>query len=1538
VCLALAACPAEPPKGAVATGGPEADTASDLRSPPSETAPEAATQPEADAALGSDAPQADLVEPDRAPDAPPTEGPGLGIDYATTPPGATPRYEPQATDWMAVGWPSDRYRTAGGAVDLGNLPNPLDIDLLDDYLSIGLEALDGFGLNGCVYFELSGPLDLATLPTPAQTMEPAAPIRLVNVTPASPRFGEQLPLRFGFYDQGDDPYYAPHTLALRPVFGRPMAQGETYCAVMTRAVKDAGARYLQAAPDLAGALDQAPELAPLAKWLGSSPLAKADLAVATCFTTQRATRELGLVRGFLAAGDPPVVASMFEPGVFGEFHGTYLAPNFQAGEKPYIQDGGQLELGADGTTPIVQAQEEIRFMLLVPRDRPMPPAGWPIVLYSHGTGGDYETCRGVDEELLSLGLAILCIDQPLHGTRAPDPEEPLNESQLVAYSFNFTNARAGRMMFRQAAIDTLVLARMVAEGRFDLAETETLSGAALALDPARVYFYGHSHGGLSGSLALAVEPSIQGGVISGAAGVLIETILRRKDPLDIQALVAVALSIPQEHMDTFHPLLSVIQMLVDVTDPVNYSPYWLHPMPGGQAKHVFVTEGTADAASPSVGTDALAAAGGVPLIRPIAKGSEAHALEGLAAIDPPVTLNVATPDGPRTAGVRQWQGGSHWVATESPEAVAMWMTFLRTLSEGEPVTIGVGEATLAGSPAIAPSDTCGGAKPIVGGDLPVEVTGDTTLAADDYASSGCGGDFGAGMRDLVYAFTPAESGSYRFQLRQHAPVHPDDEKVLTIGPNRLYVVTDCGAIGATCLGGLAGFASQDPGANVVELTLSGAQTIYVIVDGAGPGDKGAFTLAIRQTCADLACGERKCGSWGCGSCGTCGAGEVCSDGQCGVVAEGDRCDAPFAIGPSGTWAGTTSGLAGDYAITDAGCPGAKDNLGEASADAVHVFTAAVSGLHDLSLDADFDGVVYATSGTCENLASECLGAARQKSGGETLGLELSAGQTIYVFVDGASNSSNQAGYYALQIAPCVPECAGKTCQGDGCGGSCGTCQPGEHCVVKAGCVPIPYDCHPTTSCEVIPPGDECAVAIPVDALPFTAKGSTKDLFPKHAMGSGDCPGMGAAGGSAADVVVAFTTPAAGLYDFKLEADFDSALYLFSDCADPTGSCLAGLENTDKGNERIWRTLEEGESLFVTVDGRSSKDHKGTYTLSIKACKPSCEGKGCGSDGCNGDCGGCGEGTTCSSFQCKTMLGYGCQYPITIGSVPWAHDNKTHNYGKRYQDTCVDPPSGDGARDVSYTFTPPETKSYRFWVEANFNAQVYVTKGCPDAAGGTCLAGTGTWWVDAKLTAGEPVFVVVDGAAGSEQGDYTLHAEVTCLPACEGKQCGWDGCAGSCGTCHAPADFCTGEGLCVDPASIPGNACQTPFVLDGAGLPVTVEGDTSDALNHYGIDQGHCPPGLSSKGLGSPDEVWALTALEAGTYQVELYPAPGFDAALYVATDCADLEGTCLGADDTPYLEAVSFELEAGATAYLIVDGASTTQADLGAYTLVVSNP
>ncbi|MCC6620274.1 MAG: hypothetical protein IT385_03415 [Deltaproteobacteria bacterium] len=1465
--------------------------------------------------------------------------PGLGIDYGATPAGALPRWEPAADDWMAIGWPSDRWRTSAGGVTLSNMPRGV-APLIDTYIDFGEDVLDGFGLNTSVYFTFDRVLDVSGWPAPDDTTQAESWVQLVDVTPGSVHRGARIPLRYSFHGTEADPIYPPLTLAIRAVNGFPLVEGNTYCAIVTRALRDADGNHLQQPAALAEALaSDDPALAPLRAWLPESPLAERDIAVATCFTTQHATRELAWVADWVAAMDSPEVDMVFEPDAWGEFHGTYTAPNFQAGEKPYGSEGGDIRFDDDGA-PIVQAQEELRFLLLTPHAHTMPEDGWPVVIYSHGTGGDYESCRGDTRELIEDGIAVLCSDQPLHGPRGPAGAAgpALTDAEVVLFSFNFVNPYAGRSAFRQAAIDTLIQSKMIVDGRFDLPASMTKSGRALVLDPERVGFFGHSHGGLSGTLAMAVDDHISVGVISGMAGLIIETILRRKDPADLSALASGLLGISSNLFDEFHPALSLIQTLVDATDPINYTRFWLDPMPGRTAKHVFVTEGTLDAASPSVGTDAAAAAGRIPQVYPIAKESEGHRLRGLVPEALPLAGNVEVPGGgTRTAGLRQWQGGDHWVGLNAADAIALWRHFFWTAFYGDGPELGTGDAVLARPTPVSGADACGDARAIpTDAGFPIEVRGNNGLADATMHAGGCPGsegEPGAAGRDLVWRFTPPVAGTYRFRIALPPAIDRDTPR---FGPDLVTVAAACGA-GAQpeCLG------SRADGA--LDLTLAADEAVYVTVDGSTVTDVGPFTLVIEQRCAVLDCGARECGSWGCGDCGACDDDAVCIDGTCEARRAGDTCESAVeASAVPFMWTGQGREYK-DETSYEVGCESFPFIFGRASNDAVVRFTAPAAATYLFTLEGDYDVNLY-VGGDCADPNASCLGA--QRTGGRTARapVALGAGEVAYTFVDGAGNSGNSAGRFALGIDVCEPSCEGRACGDDGCGGSCGACPDDGSCIVEPGKCQIPYGCPTTARCQAVP-GDTCEQAFEVGNLPYSDSRNTNKFYPQYGFSYGWCPGVNQPFGfGASDVVYRFVAPATGLYRFLLDTGewpniFDASLYLVSGCADIAESCL-GADERDR-NERVWKQMTQGEEAFVIVDGWSNfSQQTGAYEIDVRQCVPSCANRVCGGDGCNGSCGGCGGGEACFQGQCIPSWGRSCDYPRGFGELPWREDLSTAGYDAARDNPCSGGASGDASKDVAYIFEAPGAGEYTFRVSGGFPVQLYVTRGCGDEA--ECVASGSS--VDVTLNDKELVYVIVDGVDGDAavEGSYRLEAQRTCHPQCDGKGCGPDGCGGTCGTCVVPVDVCDASQNCADPAARAGNTCALPFEV--GALPFEGAGDTRESWNEYLVDELMCPsaaagdgaaaPGFVAKGVGSNDQVWRFTAPAAGTYDVAVAPE-GWDAIVYALGDCADPAGTCAAASDGQVIERMSLALGSGETVFIVVDGAENIKNDAGAYRLEV---
>ncbi len=158
-----------------------------------------------------------------------------------------------------------------------------------------------------------------------------------------------------------------------------------------------------------------------------------------------------------------------------------------------------------------------------------------------------------------------------------------------------------------------------------------------------------------------------------------------------------------------------------------------------------------------------------------------------------------------------------------------------------------------------------------------------------------------------------------------------------------------------------------------------------------------------------------------------------------------------------------------------------------------------------------------------------------------------------------------------------------------------------------------------------------------------------------------------------------------------------------------------------------------------------------------------------------------------------------------------------------------------------------------------------------------------------VTQGKPVYVVVDGHGGA--GDFTLTASL----------------AGP-----VPGDKCPGEPVSLAP-----------------GKPVTVTGDTGLAKPDL-VGDAPC-----DKTNSTSDVVYAVTPTASGKVTATLTPKAGFDGVLYARSGACTTgpQITCSQASAAGGVEAVTFDVVAGKTYSVVVDGQSGSQ---GAYSLALS--
>lgn len=604
-----------------------------------------------------------------------------------------------ATFWHHP-WPSDARRVNNRLL-LAGFPNPTGSDTLSGYLQVIAANTRAYSRNAALYLAFDRPLDPSSLPASARaSTTPESSLFLVDITAGSPTRGQRVPVDVA---QGLTPtvYLPANHVTVLPPFGVSLRPGTTYALLGTTSIRGADGQAISTPSGLRAALDSdcadsddvvVRAFAPLRAWLDDTgELDRDDLAVATVFTTQDAVADARALAEVARAEPVPAIEELVRFG-FRErewlIEGHLDLPAFQEGQAPYTNpsDGGALARDAQGK-PRRTGSQRARIAFVIPKGD-MPAAGWPVVLYAHGTGGDHQSVysRDIGGQLAARGIASVGYDGVVHG-----PRNPTNASTDLSF-FNLFNIVAGRDNALQGAADNVVLTKLLQSG-VELPGDLVDSTTPVRFDRTRVGYLGHSQGGLVGAPFVTMEPELKVAVFSGTSGVLTITLEERKDPVDFSGLLRTLLALPAEEVvgDT-HPVLTLLQTFIEPADPIAYGPSFLSDPPGGRGRDVLLIEGFKDFASPPRGHEALASASGIPLVTPFHRQPAGSELLGLAPQAAPVSGNFQVAGGPVTAGLIQYPDQTHFPIFDDADANARAMEFLRSsLLDGrariiEPIT------------------------------------------------------------------------------------------------------------------------------------------------------------------------------------------------------------------------------------------------------------------------------------------------------------------------------------------------------------------------------------------------------------------------------------------------------------------------------------------------------------------------------------------------------------------------------------------------------------------------------------------------------------------------------------------------------------------------------------------------------------------------------------------------------------------------------------------------------------------------------------
>ncbi|NBB93143.1 MAG: lipase [Gammaproteobacteria bacterium] len=333
----------------------------------------------------------------------------------------------------------------------------------------------------------------------------------------------------------------------------------------------------------------------------STQVAQACLAPGSCLTTA----------DVLPPGASPGIADVYLGVVeLPYFLGMPSADNptapltefWQAAPGNYVPPFDQFGLNPESTNvtvanpiPVETARPMAPMILTVPNElsgQPRPAAGWPVVIFQHGITGNRSQMLALADTMASQGFAVVSIDMPLHGitdqtsplyidntpfaplsmertfdldlqnneTGAPGPDGMIDSSG--AWFINLQSLLTSRDNLRQAQIDLSTLALNVPQMDID-------GDGVTDLDGSNINFVGISLGAMVGTPFLAVEPTVNNGVLSVPGGGIANLLSGSETFGPVIRAGLQAAGVEPFSPDYFQFLLAA-QTVIDAADPINW--------------------------------------------------------------------------------------------------------------------------------------------------------------------------------------------------------------------------------------------------------------------------------------------------------------------------------------------------------------------------------------------------------------------------------------------------------------------------------------------------------------------------------------------------------------------------------------------------------------------------------------------------------------------------------------------------------------------------------------------------------------------------------------------------------------------------------------------------------------------------------------------------------------------------------------------------------------------------------------------------------
>jgi hypothetical protein len=648
-----------------------------------------------------------------------TEQGSVSVPFQTAPAGApagsvAPVYDRRDRN-QPLPFPDDFWLDPDPTTPTGFRPNVVvpnrsrSVELLLSSMgTVARARADGWSPIGDIAVQLSGAPDPASLPLTAEaSLDPLAPVALLDLTPGSPSYGQRVP--FSLVARSDQIGTQPvsHSLVLFP--SMPLTLEGRYGLVVTNRVLASGGEPFGPSaffalargkplpgeePEITRARPLADEVADAAEAL-AVPIPREDLVLAVRITV-RSMRTLAddvlAMRQSVLAQPPNVAIGSVTPQASGPFaalvDGTFDAPSWGT--------GAFLNRGASGLPEPVGTQA-IDFVMGLPR-APLGGGRAPLAMYQHGNPGSaQEEVPGGGGQFLALsGFAVAGFTDVLN-RRWP----VIDDQQLAIFGVLLATAEAPEFYLQTYAEQLAFVQALRSMGSLDLLPAGAPDGAA-EIDASTIVYEGISYGSVHGQALLAYAPEIQAADLVAGASRLVELLeyQDRTRPLGGPAFLTqilpqfVAGVTPQD----VGMGLGLFALVYDRQDPHNHARLIFHDplsVDGTTRKaSVLVVEGIGDSFTKNNTTRSLAwLLGPIPLLFP-----EAEPVSYLPQGVPPLQGNVdanttaamvqfvpsGIPGLPPTPGcVSQPEG--HYCAQTAPESRLLRRNFLQSAVGGVPV-------------------------------------------------------------------------------------------------------------------------------------------------------------------------------------------------------------------------------------------------------------------------------------------------------------------------------------------------------------------------------------------------------------------------------------------------------------------------------------------------------------------------------------------------------------------------------------------------------------------------------------------------------------------------------------------------------------------------------------------------------------------------------------------------------------------------------------------------------------------------------------